>query len=196
MAIPQEFYDALKNNDVVSVRILMKNSLLFDRSFTEFQKMQKEAERLPNLYEPFNHQELNQDRSQWTKELMDKQLARLMANFCPERIEYVQQIISYLYPATGENSSDQKTQQSGAKRDADSNNSQSQQNYNVPYNEQKKRDQQKGTIKEVVYCTSGGAAAGLIIGAMTGANLAVGLVVGAAAGAIAGLVIKEVGNKR
>lgn len=193
MAIPKEFTDALRDNNVTALRILMKNSLLLDRSFATIRKMQAEARNIPNLYQPFNNKDLNRDKSQWNEDLLNRQLAKLMMNFCPERIEYLKEIITAIYPkeeaveaASASASSRPETHASFTSSSYNA------QDKDVPYHVQKQRDMQKGHISKVVYCTGGGAVLGGVISMAAGTNILVGSSLGAAIGAIGGLVIKEV----
>ena len=54
MAATQAFHQAVQNGDILSVHIMMKDSLLRDPSFKEFSEMESIAGNMSGLYEPHN----------------------------------------------------------------------------------------------------------------------------------------------
>jgi hypothetical protein len=92
------FKNAVRNNNVSGVRIMMKDSLLADPSFQEFAAMEKCAAPLKDLYVPYDGEELNQSPTEWNKDYMNLMLAKLLFNFSHERIEHLKKIIRHLYP--------------------------------------------------------------------------------------------------
>ena len=93
MATSEEFKKALEANNVRLVRIMMKDSLMVDPTFEEFDEMQREAEsRLPGLYEPHDGEELNMEPSDWNKDYMDEQMVKALRNFSRERLKLLKDI--------------------------------------------------------------------------------------------------------
>ena len=88
MALSETFRKALEQKDIRMVRIIIKDSLVVDPTFTEMEEMLREAARAQlDLYDPHNGEELNRDREQWNKAYMDSQMSALLRNFCRERLD-------------------------------------------------------------------------------------------------------------
>ena len=51
MALTNAFYEAVKDDNVRRVRIMMKDSLLVDPTFTDFNNMVKAASSMTGLYD-------------------------------------------------------------------------------------------------------------------------------------------------
>lgn len=103
MAVTEYFKKAVLARELRKLRIMMKNSLLVDPTFREFEDMGKavrSAEGLyENLYEDHDGGELNDDKSTWTKEYMDTLTVEVVSNFSHERIDLLKRVVTYLYPA-------------------------------------------------------------------------------------------------
>lgn len=98
MAVSQEFQTALDNKDIMTVRIMLKDSLVVDPTFTEFGEMLRLAEKsLDSLYDEHDGEELINDGSRWNKDYMDTQMVKVIRNFSKERIELLKNICSHLY---------------------------------------------------------------------------------------------------
>lgn len=98
MAVSQEFQAALDNIEIRLVRIMLKNSLMADPTFTEFSEMLKLAEEsLNSLYDEHDGEVLINDNSQWNKDYMDTQMVNVIRNFSRERIELLKNICAHLY---------------------------------------------------------------------------------------------------
>ena len=182
MSLTREFYDAVSNNDIMMIRIMMKNSLLFDSSFEEFEEMEKKAQAMPGLYDAHDGKELIQDRAKWDEDYMNTQMVEVVDNFSHERINHLKEVVRYLRPYTPP-----KTQTTYAQSERTTVNSQPK----LSYQEQKRIDQKNGSYRGPKI------AAGAVIGAVAGgvvascANITVvgGVLVGAAVGgAIAAVV--------
>lgn len=98
MAVSQEFQTALDNKDIMTVHIMLKDSLVVDPTFTEFGEMLKLAEQsLDSLYDKHDGEKLINDSQQWDKDYMDIQMVKAIRNFSRERIELLKNICAYLY---------------------------------------------------------------------------------------------------
>ena len=98
MAVSQEFQTALDDKDIGLVRIMLKDSLVLDPTFTEFGEMLRVAEKsLDSLYDEHDGEELINDSSQWDKDYMDTQMVKVIRNFSRERIELLKNICAHLY---------------------------------------------------------------------------------------------------
>ena len=99
MAATQYFKDSVKKNDLLGVRIMMKDSLLRDPTFKEFEQMESIAKHMDDLYQYHDGREFNTNRDEWDDEYLAKEQARLITNFSHERVDHIKDIITYLYPS-------------------------------------------------------------------------------------------------
>lgn len=95
--ITDAFKDAVKENDVRLLRIMMKNSLLVDTTHSEFNQMMKLTKKVSGLMDVHDGEKLNHDASVWTKDYMDNQMAQSVYNFSPERIDLLKNMTKKLY---------------------------------------------------------------------------------------------------
>ena len=106
MAITQSFRDAVDNNEIRKVRIMMKDSLLGDPTFHEFNEMEKIASILPGLYDEHDGSQLETNEEKWNKDYMDSQMVKLIRNFSHERVNNLKDVIRKLYPVNTTTSDD------------------------------------------------------------------------------------------
>ena len=99
MSIPSAFLDAVKQKDSRSVRIMMKDSLLFESNFEPFEEMRKYAEKLQSLYDIHDGEDLLKDPSKWDNAYMDGQMAKVIRNFSKERLDHLKKVVQHLRPA-------------------------------------------------------------------------------------------------
>jgi hypothetical protein len=98
MGITKEFMDSVQNSEVRMIRIMLKDSLVVDPTFSEFEEMIKLAEsKIENLYDQHDGTELDYNSSNYTKSHMDKQMTKVVMNFSKERIELLKSICKHLY---------------------------------------------------------------------------------------------------
>lgn len=104
MALSETFRKALEQKDIRMVRIIIKDSLVVDPTFTEMDEMLREAERAQlDLYDPHNGEELKRDKEQWNKAYMDSQMTALIRNFSRERLALLKEICAVLYAGRVQN---------------------------------------------------------------------------------------------
>ena len=98
MAILKEFMDAVQSGDQMSVRIMLKNSLLIDPTTVQFEEMGQYAnQQMRGLYDEHDGEALNFDVSSWTKDYLDQQMFTLVDNFSKERVDLLKSMVQYLY---------------------------------------------------------------------------------------------------
>lgn len=96
--ITQEFKQYVQNKNVRRVRMILKNSLLVDPTFLEFNEMLLLAERgISDLYDDHDGEQLNFQKTTWNKQYLDQQMIKVVNNFSRERIQLLKNICSYLY---------------------------------------------------------------------------------------------------
>ena len=166
MALTEAFYEAVKNGNLLRVRIMMKDSLLVDPSFRQFEEMEKAASSMKDLYQNHDGRKFETDKNLWNDEYMNTLMVQVISNFSRERIKHLKDVVSYLRPTKKTGPSSDETKRSGAKWD---------------YEEQKRRDQEKGNIRivKVSVAATVGAVAGGVISTVAGGNLITGAAVGA-----------------
>lgn len=192
MALRQSFYDAVSSKDLLLVRIMMKNSLLFDPSFNEFNEMDRIASKLDGVYVEFDGEELIWDKQFWNEEYKNVLLARLIDNFSYERVEHLKKVVRYLSPVSEED------KELGHKRKDVT----SLKRTKSDYQKQKEQDIREGNYLGAKYAT--GAIAGAVVGGTVAAAASVlvasevvvtTIAGGAAVGAAAGIGIVALGEK-
>lgn len=98
MAITQEFRDAVDKKDIRLLKIMLKNSLVVDPTFKEFDEMLDLVKTKGlNLYDKHNGEVLKYDESKWTDDYIDKQMVQLVYNFSEERVKLLKVIFKKLY---------------------------------------------------------------------------------------------------
>lgn len=98
MVITQEFRQAVQNKDTRMVRIMLKNSLVVDPTFAEFNQMNALAEaNIEALYDEHDGELLKSETTAWTKDYMDEQMVQVVYNFSKERINLLKSICRQLY---------------------------------------------------------------------------------------------------
>ena len=91
------FFKAVDNKDIRKLRIMMKDSLLVDLSFKQFNEMSKYVKNIEGMYDEHEDKTrpFEEDKSKWDKKYIMTQL--FIGNFSKKRIEHVKKVITYLY---------------------------------------------------------------------------------------------------
>ncbi|MCH5193406.1 MAG: hypothetical protein J1F11_05540 [Oscillospiraceae bacterium] len=109
-----EFISAVEDGNILRVRIMLKDSLLVDRSFKKFKEMHKYAEDKGLKIWMDNAAKVETlPETSWNEDLMNLELTRLVNNFTKERAIYCSKIIKKVYGnntvSAGTPRSDQKS---------------------------------------------------------------------------------------
>lgn len=169
MALTNTFYESVASGSVRKVRIMMKNSLLMDTTFREFEEMEKEAVSMDGLYDKHDGREFKLDPSTWDEDYMHELMAQVIGNFSPERIKHLKEVVRYLRPVEEDKLSKSKQNQNNTKT--------------LSYQEQKRKDQLEGNYRGAKI------AAGAVVGAAVGGTVAYAAGVTVAGGVAAGAII-------
>jgi hypothetical protein len=100
MPVTTDFTNAVRDKNVRRVRIMMKDSLIRDPSFAEFEEMSREAEKglgTRTLYDRHDGENFSLNKSDWNKTYMNNQLVDLMSNFSRERLNHLKTVCSFIY---------------------------------------------------------------------------------------------------
>lgn len=99
MSISSEFKQAVDNKDILMLRIMLKDSLVVDPSFADFDQMISYATSyLDNLFDSHDG-EVFDTPTNWNKSYMDQQMVKLINNFSHERITLLKKVCRHLYHA-------------------------------------------------------------------------------------------------
>ena len=96
MSLTEAFYEAVKNGNLLRVRIMMKDSLLIDPSFRQFEEMEKAASSMKDLYQNHDGRKFETDKNLWNDEYMNTLMVQVISNFSRERIKHLKDVVSYL----------------------------------------------------------------------------------------------------
>lgn len=98
MMISIDFKNAVNNEDIDLVKIMLKDSLIIDPTGKSFDELLMYAQsNLNNILEQHNDEELNYDRKVWTKEFLNGEMVKLVYNFSSERIEFLKEVCKVVY---------------------------------------------------------------------------------------------------
>ncbi|TMV47033.1 hypothetical protein FE783_24260 [Paenibacillus mesophilus] len=98
MAITNAFRSAVASGNVIGIRIMMKDSLLVDPTFVEFHEMEHCARTMEGLYDEHDGRELEDDKTAWNDDYMNKLMVQVVGNFSHERIGRLKEIVRHLRP--------------------------------------------------------------------------------------------------
>ena len=99
MAITNEFKEAAKSGNILRLRIMMKDSLLVDKSFKQFDEMETFVKDIDGLYDEHDGEDLSTNKSLWTIDYMNTKMVEIVNNFSHERINHLKAIVRHLYPS-------------------------------------------------------------------------------------------------
>ena len=97
--LTNKFFEAVDEKNINMLRIMMKNSLLIDLSFKQFNEMSKYVKNIEGMYDEHDDKQcpFEEDKSKWDKNYMNKQMTRVVNNFSKKRIEHIKKVITYVY---------------------------------------------------------------------------------------------------
>lgn len=187
MAITESFRKASTMCDIRGIRIMMKDSLLVDPTFSEFKEMESLVKNADSLYDSHDGRELEQDSTKWNDDYMNKLMVQVVGNFSHERINHLKDVVRYLRPVasrpqTSAPSGDYTRHEPSGRHTEEPRPS---------YHQQKPQDGHNNKISNNRGAKiATGAIAGGVIGGVAAAVIGTSVVAGAAIGAAAiGIVI-------
>lgn len=94
MKVSSEFIKAVQERKILIIKIMLKDSLLLDKTFKLFNEMEQYA--LNHGIDIYNENGMlkKEPEYKWNLQLMNFELTLLVNNFTRERIEYCKQIIT------------------------------------------------------------------------------------------------------
>ena len=93
--ISPEFKSAVSSNNLLRTRIMLKDSLIVDPTFQQFDEMLLYAKQmLPDILVAFDGDTLETNSVNWDKEQLNLELVLIVNNFSQERISHLKQVVS------------------------------------------------------------------------------------------------------
>lgn len=171
MALTSAFHEAVEEKNKLRIRIMMKDSLLVDPTFTQFGEMERAASSVEGLYEPHDGREFKEDKEAWDDDYMNELMVQVVSNFSHERVNHLKEVVRRLRPVKNESKSGRPSGGHGASGEE-----------KISYQEQKRRDQENGSYRGCKIAAGAvvGAVAGGVVAAIVEAPVAVGALAGAA----------------
>ena len=101
IAVPNAFKKAVDENNIRGMRIMLKNSLLVDHTFSEANSMLNYAKGVSGLFDDQNdkHMVIVNDSSKWDDNYMNSVMVDIIHNFTHERWEHLKKVVRKLHPA-------------------------------------------------------------------------------------------------
>lgn len=97
MALTSDFKDAVQNDKVTRVRIMLKDSLLLSSGGDEFQQMLDYAKgHMPELMDEHDGERLK-NLDEWDEEYLNEQMVTVVNNFSKERIDLLVNMTKKMY---------------------------------------------------------------------------------------------------
>lgn len=92
------FKEELRKNNILKIRLMMKNSLLYDPSFKTFNEMEKLAEEYKvNIWQDSSCEDFIKQKQSWTMDDVNYELTAIVSDFTKERIAYLKKLITEVY---------------------------------------------------------------------------------------------------
>lgn len=196
MAVTISFKKAVEDGDVKIVRIMLKESLLADPTFEDFNEKSNYASSIGGIYAAHDGRELNPDESTWDDDYMNKLMSQLSTNFSKERFDHLKRVVRKLRPVAARpqaqasetvsckvhrlNMYNTPSRPFSSRRDSE-------------YQQQKRRDLCNGSYRRAKI--AGGVVAGAVVGGIVAALASVTVVGGVATGAVAGGAVTAIVTK-
>lgn len=90
-----EYVSTIKDQNLLRARIMLKDSLLVDPTFVQFDEMLTYARNmLPDIVAPFDGDMPETDQNKWDVALMNVEMVELVNNFSDVRIRHLKQVVS------------------------------------------------------------------------------------------------------
>ncbi len=96
--ISEEVIDAVNKKDKLLLKIMLKDSLLTDKTFKDFESTIRYINKhLGDIYEEHDGEQFTNDTSLYTIDLMNEQMVNVVSNFSRERIAFLKKLVTHIY---------------------------------------------------------------------------------------------------
>lgn len=100
MKLSNAFYNAVKEGNILRVRIMMTDSLMIDKTFERFNEMERTTKNMKGLYDEHDGKQFVLNRSLRTEKYIDTLMVEVINNFSHERINHIKDTITYIYKSS------------------------------------------------------------------------------------------------
>lgn len=187
MALTNAFREAVSSGNIRRIRIMMKDSLLNDPTFSEFNAMNGAACDLSGLYDTHDGRELNYNKSTWDESYMNDLMVQIVGNFSHERVNHLKGVVAQLRPVAIHSQGSQSNSGNFSKSEKLSRQTCV---HHIDYQKQRFQNQQNGSYRGAKIV--GGAIIGAVAGGAIAAAASVSVIGGVAIGAVTGAAVVTV----
>lgn len=97
MSVSMEYRDAINERDLRRVRLMLKNSLLYDTSFRTFMEMERYAKSNGvNVWMPETANGFKRKDKPWTIDDMNYEITAIVNDFTQSHMSYLMDVVSYV----------------------------------------------------------------------------------------------------
>lgn len=201
MALTTSYKNAINNKDVMLIKIMLKDSLVLDRSFRSFDEMYAAIPKSINITDLHDKKNFELDMQKWDKNYLNTVLVDLIDNFSIERIKHIKEVISYIY-AEHNDVNAEKNKHRMIRNSVKNNNLKKTNNRPLTYKEQEELDKINGNHygndprgpknrKKIVRNIAVGGGIGLVATVIIGGPTIGGIAAGAVIGGLYTIVNKD-----
>jgi hypothetical protein len=114
MAVTDSFKKAVSGGDVMSLRIMIKDSLLRDPTFAKFDEMTAYAKGVNGLYDDDGGYKPAKERDGWNEEYMLGLMVEVIDDFSRARLSHLKDVVRHLRPMSASSSASSRAGASSA----------------------------------------------------------------------------------
>ena len=96
MSVSPELKKYVDDGDLVQIRCYLANYLIVDRTFALFDESLAFASALLPIIQEHDGSILEQDKTLWNREYLNKQIVAAFSNFSQERISHIKEVVSFI----------------------------------------------------------------------------------------------------
>ena len=96
MSVSPELKKFVDDGDLVQIRCYLANYLVVDRTFALFDESLAYASAHLPVIQEHDGSTLEQDKTLWDREYLNKQIVAAFSNFSKERISHIKEVISFV----------------------------------------------------------------------------------------------------
>lgn len=102
MAIPDKLKEYINNQDILAIRIMLKDRIILDPTFKEFDDIDSYIRKnyihiYENIYEKHDEKEFEEKSEKWDKDYLNKQCVELVINFSKDRVKHLRKVCKVVY---------------------------------------------------------------------------------------------------
>lgn len=103
MALSADFMKAVDSHDTLMTRIMLKDNMLVDLTLNQFKERLAYAEsKMSDLYDEHDGELFSNDVTEWSKDMLNDQMVKVVTNFSKERVAFLQKLVRTIYAQQAE----------------------------------------------------------------------------------------------